>query len=246
MRGSIFPNLYRLAVGDWFGVSALLFPLQQYLRLGDYGIYRHGTFVRVGNIFEEFNKSAQSFQDESLADPLHDLLIHTANGHRSRFRSPEGLPLEQIHFAKGHGMVVQFRQRYSEQLRLSEALAALIRSLHRQDRWDPSYRLVWQRDVSQSWHAARTQGPGGTVVLYTDDSVPTLSIGSSPKLELVPTACLNINISAWHNNFPITPAVNFVRYCKRGTGFCWPERYDGIDVFMDLNAADPSFFLDNS
>jgi hypothetical protein len=246
---NVISRLYHRELSKFFGISAILFPLLQELKLGDYGLHRGGVFEVRGNIFEDFRLDYRRFLTQSFSesDAFSYFVIPPL---AEEFRSEPVVDARgrlmgqvEVHFPECRGFLLQLKQAKNESLLLSSELEQLILLLITQGKWQDSYQIVWQREVAESYFA-RTMGRGGKISLVAELDGPYHTIADH---ELRPDLrnCSNIILDEWISPKLRTPAVNLATFSLNSPLGRGPE---GINGYEDLpnNFEVPSFIFDNT
>lgn len=207
---------YLRALKREFPRFAPIYPQAEILELGEYGIYRRGSFIPHGNIFRDLNLRLEDYIDQTHAtvsqirksdDAMETLVAGDLN-------IPDSEISIKIEFDSSRAYILQLLRYTIEGIQLkAEIINELGANIDRL-RWRNKFRIVHKRMVCEQLKFAYSKSAKGEVIL-TGKLPQTLDVGAA---DLAMSDHRKVESDFWVDSGKITPVVSFVTFNSMESG----------------------------
>jgi hypothetical protein len=206
-----------------FPKTGILFPITQWVKLGDYGIYVKDSFWPKGNIFEDFGMELSKFISQRLEDSAEaNFLLISDNVKNIKSKVEDSgnniFKISQtIEFHSRKGFVIHLFKLKTDNIYLKRTLEQKIIELAKQKIWIDEYRLVVQRSVTHAMKFAYSIQKDGKITFLGQSDHKNTPI-KDLELTIDYQNTTNMKTDFWVDegeNF-ITPLVRFAKLSEHG------------------------------
>lgn len=196
--------------------QAPVWPQNEVLKLGEFGIYSNGKFTSFGNIFEELNLDVNDYLSDSQI-VTSNALVHSqktnnivSSGQGSGGNTKVSV---KVNFEGKREYLIQLFKFDVESISFRpDLINAMIENLEAL-KWRKKYRIVEQRIIAEHVKFAYNHARNATLELGAETQDAGANIAS---LDLQYENSSKVVAEAWADKGKGTPLVNLLRFKKSG------------------------------